>query len=65
MSETPAEWFTRTQHCHGCGQPGNFCLCTTRRPCGCRDLHQMGSGIDANAPDVFAASVPDGQEELF
>lgn len=59
------DWFDRTGHCGGCGQPGNFCQCNPRLPCGCRDLHPMGSGIDADPLATFAEPVPDNQPELF
>jgi hypothetical protein len=58
-------WFRRTGHCHGCGQPGVYCLCPPSLPCGCRDLHDMGSGITADPADVFAEPVADTQDELF
>lgn len=60
-------WFERTEHCHGCGQPGGFCLCTVARPCLCRDLHPMGSGQrpGIDAADVFAVPADDNQQELF
>lgn len=58
-------WFERTYHCHGCGQPGAYCLCTDARPCGCAHLHTMGSGIGADAAEVFAEPVSDDQQELF
>lgn len=60
------EWFERTGHCGGCGQPGEFCLCAPARSCACRDLHPMGSGIKAAAVEVFAdaAAGPD-QDGLF
>lgn len=57
-------WFTRSGHCGGCGQPGDFCLCTPRNPCGCRELHPMGSGLDADPLTVFATPVSDDQQEL-
>lgn len=59
------DWFERTGHCGGCGQPGAYCLCTEKTPCGCRALHEMGSGRDADPAEVFAAPVDDNQGELF
>lgn len=65
-AETPAEWFARTGHCFSCGQPGSYCQCTERRPCGCRGLHLMGSGLEADPLDVFAEStVSDEQGDLW
>lgn len=59
-------WFERTGHCGGCGQPAEFCLCNRNAPCGCRDLHTMGSGIAADPLEVFAApEVSADQQELF
>jgi hypothetical protein len=58
-------WFERTDHCHGCGQPGGFCLCSDARPCGCQHLHAMGSGIGVDAAEVFAVPADDNQQELF
>jgi hypothetical protein len=62
-------WFGATGHCGGCGQPGVFCLCTETAPCGCRDLHEMGSGRVEGALDQFAdrppVTVSDDQQELF
>jgi hypothetical protein len=52
-------WFRRSGgHCHGCGQPGDWCQCTPRNACGCRSLHVMGSGIGRDPADVFAESSP-------
>lgn len=60
------EWFERTGHCGGCGQPGSYCLCTPRRPCACAALHEMGSGLQADAANTFAVvPVSDDQGELF
>jgi hypothetical protein len=63
------DWFERTGSCGGCGQPGTWCQCAERRPCRCRDLHVMGSGIGVDPLDVFAAGGPvpvsDEQGELF
>lgn len=58
-------WFERTGHCGGCGQPGSFCQCTPRNPCGCRELHPMGSGIDVDPAEVYAVAVTVEQEGLF
>lgn len=66
---TPAQhvaWFQRTRHCGGCGQPGNYCRCTT--PCGCHELHQVGSGLIPEALQAFAtteAAPPAEQGALF
>lgn len=57
-------WFQRTGHCGGCGQPGDFCLCTDRSPCGCRELHPMGSGRAADPAAVFAVADAD-QDSLW
>jgi hypothetical protein len=59
------DWFERTGHCGGCGQPGAYCLCTDARPCGCRHLHAMGSGRDADPIELFAVPIDDNQGELF
>lgn len=58
------EWFNRTGHCGKCGQPGNYCRCTWSARCGCRTLHVMGSGLDADAIERFAEPPPD-QDGLF
>jgi hypothetical protein len=58
-------WFERTDHCGGCGQPGAYCLCTYRHPCGCAHLHQMGSGVDVDPAAAFAVATDDQQGELF
>lgn len=72
MSALPVDdraWFERTGHCGQCGQPGTYCTCTDRRPCGCRDLHVMGSGLGADALDQFTLHADDDddddQQELF
>jgi hypothetical protein len=58
------DYCTRTGHCGACGQPGNFCLCGT--PCGCQELHEVGSGRTADAAEVFSdVPVIDGQGEMF
>jgi len=59
------EYFRRTKHCAQCGQPGDYCLCRESRPCGCRELHPMGSGLASDALDTFAVDVPDDHPELF
>ena len=39
-----AEWFRLTGNCGHCGANGNTaCDCTPMDPCGCKDLHPMGS----------------------
>lgn len=58
-------WFERTDHCHGCGQPGAYCLCTDARPCGCQHLHTMGAGIGTDPAEVFAAPIDDDQASLW
>jgi hypothetical protein len=62
-------WFQRTGHCGQCGEPGNFCKCIDAYPCGCRLMHEMGSGVGVDAADVFADAAPvavgDDQGELF
>jgi len=60
------DWYRSTGHCGYCGQPGVFCLCTDREPCGCRELHLMGSGLLAAALEQFAEhAVSPDQAELF
>lgn len=55
-------WYQRTGHCHGCGNPGNYCTC---RRCLCHELHEVGSGLREGALDAFAETVvSDEQEEL-
>jgi hypothetical protein len=49
-----AAFYARTGHCGLCGQPGEFCLCWASRPCGCRELHEMGSGRRVDPLEVFA-----------
>lgn len=60
------DWFHRTEQCGYCGNPGTFCICTEADPCGCRDLHDMGS---ASLPDALEAFMPNvvhvEQAELF
>lgn len=59
------EWFADTGHCGLCGQPGRWCQCTPRNPCGCAALHEMGSGIGADPLETFAdIPVSDDQEVL-
>jgi hypothetical protein len=53
-----ADWYDRSGHCGLCGAPGDWCQCTDRDPCGCRELHVMGSGIGRNPADVFAVDAP-------
>lgn len=66
--EHPA-WFERTGHCGGCGNPGNYCTCTTANPCGCRALHPMSSANREDALAQFSDAPPsiisDEQEALF
>ncbi len=57
-------FYRRSGHCGACGQPGNYCMCTDNRPCGCRGLHVLGSGLTQDAATVFADPVPD-QDGLF
>lgn len=68
-SERVAEavtWFERTDHCHGCGQPGAYCFCTEARPCGCGHLHTMGAGIGTDPTQLYDATrVTDDQLQLF
>lgn len=52
------EWFNSTGHCGGGGQPGDWCQCGERSACGCRALHEMGSGIGRDAADVFSDVAP-------
>lgn len=62
-----SEWFTRTGHCGGCGQPGDWCQCHEKAPCGCRELHVMGAGIGRDPAEMFADTTPVEieQEGLF
>lgn len=64
-----SDFFQLTGHCEGCGQPRTYCLCPPSRPCKCRLLHEMGSGLKPGALDQFAdippAVVGDDQGELF
>jgi hypothetical protein len=61
------DWYERTGHCGGCGQPAvAYCVCTPRLPCGCHERHPMGAGLADDALDAFAeVTVPDGQGDLF
>jgi hypothetical protein len=59
------EWYGRTSHCGACGNPGDYCTCPPSRPCSCRGLHRMGSGLAPDALDTFAVEVPDDHPELF
>lgn len=49
-------WFIKTGHCGQCGQPGNYCTCSTaiRDRCGCHELHPVGSGLHDDALNQFA-----------
>ncbi len=40
---TDAEWFEQFGMCGRCGDHGDDCYCTPADPCGCGDLHPMGS----------------------
>lgn len=62
---TDVEWYERTNHCGRCGQPGAYCLCTARNPCGCQELHVVGSGLEADAVEQFAEPISTDQTELF
>lgn len=57
------DFYLRTQHCGACGQPGTYCLCT--EPCGCHELHEVGSGVGVDPVAVFAQPRNDDQSELF
>ena len=59
------DWFQRTGHCGGCGQPAAYCLCTETRPCGCRHLHTMGAGRDVDPAELFATPIDDAQASLW
>lgn len=50
---TDAEWFATCGHCGHCGNPGEYCTCTPRDPCGCRHLHDMGSAKVVDALKAF------------
>lgn len=57
-------WYQRTGHCHACGQPGAYCLCTSE--CPCHELHPVGAGRAPDALDAFAEVViSDDQGSLF
>jgi hypothetical protein len=62
--KSDSDWFAATGHCGKCGQPGDYCLCTPRQPCGCSDRHAMGSGLVPDAIEKFAEVAPD-QDGLF
>ena len=66
---TDSEWFAATGHCGHCGDPGDYCTCTATDPCGCRDLHVMGSARVKGALEAFQlgldGAVSDDQGELF
>lgn len=64
VADRQSQWFAKTGHCGGCGQPGDYCSCTEAEPCACRDLHPMGSALRDGALDVFAHGSCEGQEEL-
>lgn len=59
-------WFERTAHCGLCGNPGDYCTCTDSTPCGCYQLHVVGS---ARLPDALDQFQPDAvaieQDDLF
>lgn len=60
------EWFTHTRHCGRCGNPGEYCTCSEREPCGCREMHRMSSGLLPEALEAFAdMPISDDQQELF
>jgi hypothetical protein len=61
---TDSEWFERTGHCGRCGNPGEYCTCTKGNPCGCADLHDMGSArlpaaLEAFMPVIVTIDQPD------
>jgi len=58
-------YYRRTEHCAHCGEPGDFCMCRPPDPCGCRDLHPMGSGLAPDAVQAFAESTSADQVALF
>lgn len=62
---TDIAWHAKTGHCGGCGQPGDWCQCTPRAPCGCHDLHPMGSGIGRDPLDLFTDQPPAEQGTLL
>lgn len=45
-------YYKATGHCGQCGNPGGYCTCWPNRPCGCKELHPIGSARD---PDALAA----------
>lgn len=63
--ETAQAWFRRTGHCHGCGNPGAYCTCTRNQPCGCSELHEMGSARLPDALDQFTPPVSVDQEAMW
>jgi hypothetical protein len=60
-----AAWFARTGHCGLCGQPGDFCLCTPRNLCGCRELHPVGTGRTTDPVELYADPLDLDQGELW
>lgn len=62
--ETPEEWFGRTGHCWGCGQPGSYCLCRESDPCPCQGLHAMGSGLVPGALEAFGGQQPMEEDQV-
>ena len=60
------DWYRETGHCGYCGDPGVFCTCTEADPCGCRDLHDMGSARLPGALEAFMPAVVQiEQDDLF
>lgn len=47
-------WYEQTGHCGLCGDPGVFCTCPRTTKCGCRDRHEVGSGLMPDAINGFA-----------
>jgi hypothetical protein len=58
-------WYRETGHCGHCGDPGVFCTCTASDPCGCSELHEMGSARLPDALEAFMPVVRVEQGDLF
>lgn len=60
---THVEWFRRTGHCGQCGNPGTYCTCTYTAPCGCAQLHEVGSAGDLGP--FIVRTIDAIQDDLF
>lgn len=56
-------WFVRTGHCGQCGNPGTYCTCTYTAPCGCAQLHEVGSAGDLGP--FIVRTIDAIQDDLF